>query len=84
MLDKEVPKAAMNPAQLQAEVKRLSAALAVTEKDLTSALKDRDYNGSKWRLYEMECNRLGSPISHNQLTKDDLEFLVAFHKRNPA
>lgn len=65
-------------AEAQKLVKKLQGQLAQEQKDCIQALKDRDYYGSKWRLYEMECNRLGSPIAHNPLTKEQLEFLKGF------
>lgn len=53
--------------ETEAEVKRLNKALAEEIKACTQALFDRDYNGAKWRHFEMECNRLGANITHNEL-----------------
>lgn len=47
------------------------------QKELDAVRKDRDYCAAKWRLFEMECNRLGSDVSHNPLTKEQVEFLLA-------
>jgi hypothetical protein len=48
-------------------IAKLQKELAQEKKDCIQALQDRDYNGLKWRIFEMECNRLGSTISHNPI-----------------
>lgn len=50
-------------------IAKLRKELAQERKDCIDALKDRDYNGLKWRWFEIECNRLGSTISHNPLKR---------------
>jgi len=61
--------------EAKATVKKLMSELAVERKACVDALRERDYYGAKWRLFEIECNRLGSPITHNPLTKEQVSFL---------